>query len=95
VVGSFREQICKNHKVHSINIWTVKIKIAVVRLVKSLVIFILPSCYDFLIFQTIRLLKLTLSNKLQNYLSVFCNKVKLESSKRTRVVLLAREKKLL
>jgi uncharacterized membrane protein len=32
-------------KVHSINIWTVKIKIAVVRLVKSLVIFILPSCY--------------------------------------------------
>jgi hypothetical protein len=32
-------------KVHSINIWTVKIKIAVVRLVKSLVIFVLPSCY--------------------------------------------------
>jgi hypothetical protein len=34
-----------SYKVHSINIWTVKIKIAVVRLVKSLVIFILPSCY--------------------------------------------------
>jgi hypothetical protein len=32
-------------KVHSKNIWTVKIKIAVVRLVKSLVIFILPSCH--------------------------------------------------
>jgi hypothetical protein len=32
-------------KGHSINIWTVKIKIAVVRLVKSLVIFILPGCY--------------------------------------------------
>jgi hypothetical protein len=32
-------------KVHSKNIWAVKIKIAVVRLVKSLVIFILPSCY--------------------------------------------------
>jgi hypothetical protein len=27
------------------SMWTVKIKIAVVRLVKSLVIFILPSCY--------------------------------------------------
>jgi hypothetical protein len=34
------------YKVHSINIWTVKIKIAVVRLVKSLVTFILPSCYQ-------------------------------------------------
>jgi hypothetical protein len=43
--------------------------------------------YDFLIFQTIHLFKLTLSNKLQNYLSVFCKKVKMESSKRTRVVL--------
>jgi hypothetical protein len=29
--------------VHSKNIWTVKIKIAVVKLVKSLVIFILPG----------------------------------------------------
>jgi hypothetical protein len=47
----------------------------------------------FLIFQTIHLFKLTLSNKLQNYLSVFCKKVKMESSKRTRVVLLAREKR--
>jgi hypothetical protein len=35
----------KSIPVHSINLWTVKIKIAVVRLVKSLVIFILPSCY--------------------------------------------------
>jgi hypothetical protein len=34
-----------NSKVYSINIWTVKIKIAVVKLVKSLVIFILRSCY--------------------------------------------------
>jgi hypothetical protein len=49
--------------------------------------------YDFLIFQTIHLFKLTLSNKLQNYLNVFCKKVKMESSKRTRVVLLAREKR--
>jgi hypothetical protein len=32
-------------KVLSNNIWTVKIKIAVVRLVKSLVIFILPGRY--------------------------------------------------
>jgi hypothetical protein len=32
-------------KVHSKIIWTVKIKIAVVRLVKSLVIFILPGWY--------------------------------------------------
>jgi hypothetical protein len=30
----------------------------------------------FLIFQTIHLFKLTLSNQLQNYLSVFCKKVK-------------------
>jgi uncharacterized membrane protein len=36
---------------------------------------------------------LTLSNKLQNYLSIFCKKVKMESSKQTRVVLLAREKR--
>jgi hypothetical protein len=49
--------------------------------------------YDFLIFQTIHLFKLTLSNKLQNYFSVFCKKVKMESSKRTRLVLLAREKR--
>jgi hypothetical protein len=41
----------------------------------------------------IHLFKLTLSNKLQNYLSVFCKRVKMESSKRTRVVLLAREKR--
>jgi hypothetical protein len=34
-----------------------------------------------------------LSNKLQNYLSVFCKRVKMESSKPTRVVLLAQEKK--
>jgi hypothetical protein len=34
-----------------------------------------------------------LSNKLQNYLNVFCEKVKMESSKRTRVVLLAPEKR--
>jgi hypothetical protein len=47
----------------------------------------------FKIFQTIHLIKLTLSNKLQNYLSVFCKKVQMESSKRTRVVLLAREKR--
>jgi hypothetical protein len=47
----------------------------------------------FLIFQTIHLFKMTLSNKLQNYLNVFCKKVKMESSKRTRVVLLAREKR--
>jgi hypothetical protein len=47
----------------------------------------------FFIFQTIHLFKLTLLNKLQNYLSVFCKKVKMESSKRTRVVLLAREKR--
>jgi hypothetical protein len=33
------------------------------------------------------------SNKLQNHSSVFCKKVKMESSKRTRVVLLAPEKK--
>jgi hypothetical protein len=39
------------------------------------------------------LFKLTLSNKLQNYLSVFCKKVKMKSSKRTKVVLLAREKR--
>jgi hypothetical protein len=32
-------------KVHSKNIWIIKIKIAVVRLVKSLVIFILPGRY--------------------------------------------------
>jgi hypothetical protein len=44
--------------------------------------------YDSLLFQTIHLFKLTLSNKLQNYLSVFCKKVKMDSSKRTRVVLL-------
>jgi hypothetical protein len=41
----------------------------------------------------IHLFKLKLSNKLQNYLSVFCKKVKIESSKRTKVVLLAREKR--
>jgi hypothetical protein len=35
----------------------------------------------------------SLSNKLQNYLSVFCKKVKMESSERTRVVLWAREKR--
>jgi hypothetical protein len=49
--------------------------------------------YDFLIFQTIHLFKLTLSDKLQNYLSVFCKKVKMESSKRSRMVRLAREKR--
>jgi hypothetical protein len=32
-------------KVYSKNIWTVKIKIGVVRLVKSLVIFMLPGRY--------------------------------------------------
>jgi hypothetical protein len=32
-------------KVQSKNIWSVKIKIAVVRLLKSLVIFIVPSCH--------------------------------------------------
>jgi hypothetical protein len=47
----------------------------------------------FLIFQTNHLFKWVLSNKLQNYLSVFCKKVKMESSNRTRVVLLAREKR--
>jgi hypothetical protein len=30
---------------------------------------------------------------MQNYLSAFCKKVKMESSKRTMVVLLAREKR--
>jgi uncharacterized membrane protein len=39
----------------------------------------------FLIFQTNHLFKLTLSNKLQNYLSIFCKKVKMENSKRTMV----------
>jgi hypothetical protein len=38
----------------------------------------------FLIFQTNHLFKLT-SNKLQNYLSIFCKKVKIENSKRTMV----------
>jgi hypothetical protein len=49
----------------------------------------------FLIFQTIHLFKLTLSNKLQNDLSIFCKKIKMESSKRTRVVLLALEKRVI
>jgi hypothetical protein len=44
----------------------------------------------FLIFQTNHLFKLTLSNKLQNYLSILCKKVKMENSKRTMV---AREKR--
>jgi hypothetical protein len=30
------------------------------------------------------LFKLTLSNKLQNYLSMFCKKVEMESTKRTK-----------
>jgi hypothetical protein len=38
--------LTRNVKIfHSKNIWPVKIKIAVVRLVKSLVIFILPGRY--------------------------------------------------
>jgi hypothetical protein len=37
-----------------------------------------------MIFQTIHLFKLTLSNKLQNYLSMFGKKVKMESSKQTK-----------
>jgi hypothetical protein len=37
-----------------------------------------------MIFQTIHLFKLTLSNKWQNYLSMFGKKVKMESSKQTK-----------
>jgi hypothetical protein len=33
------------------------------------------------------------NNKLQTYLSRFCKKLKMENAKRTRVVLLAREKR--
>jgi hypothetical protein len=48
-------------KVHSINIWTVKIKIAVVRLVKITSYFHIAQLLFmiFLIFQTIHLFKLT------------------------------------
>jgi hypothetical protein len=41
----------------------------------------------FFIFQTNHLFKLTLSNKLQNYLSIFCKKVKMENPKRPMVAL--------